>query len=120
MRTTILFALLCFAAPISAQQVPLSTYETIIRADEVTMFGAETYQNMARTYARACGTTEADIAEAWTLGIKLYRDEGVRPRGRLAEAMGVASQMLQRGQKGDATCRELLAGAMIALMPRGR
>lgn len=116
MKKTILVALFCFTAPVAGQGVPLSTYQTILTADEVTIFGPETYQAMARTYARACGTTEADVAEAWTLGIRLYRDAGMRPRGRLAEAMGVASQMLQQGRRGDATCRELLAGAMIALM----
>lgn len=57
-------------------------------------------------------TTEEDAVSAVQPAIDLYRAEGVRPEGRLAQYVGIAAQRL--GERGAISCRAFLGTTLMA------
>ena len=99
-------------APTPTPSVPLSTYQTIREFDDVTLISAEQYRQMFRIYAQQCGTTEQDAVSAVQPVIDLYRAEGVRPEGHLAQYVGIAAQRLD--ERGDISCQAFLGASLMA------
>ena len=97
---------------IPTSDVPISTYQTIREFDDVTAISAEQYRQMFRTYAQQCGTTEQDAVDAAQPAIDLYRSEGVRPEGRLAQYVGIAAQRLD--ERGGISCQAFLGTTLMA------